>query len=74
MIIHRSFTLYLYYSTSRVILFGIEAGGARSWYNLGFINFQPSEFVKVTTSLFWQSILVLFKQISLDIRIYFLFL
>ena len=34
-----------------LFFFGIEAGGAKSWYNLGFINFQPSEFVKVTTSL-----------------------
>ena len=35
-----------------LFFFGIKAGGARSWYNLGFINFQPSEFVKITTSLF----------------------
>ena len=35
-----------------VLFFGIKAGGAKSWYNLGFINFQPSEFVKITTSLF----------------------
>ena len=34
-----------------LFFFGIEAGGAKSWYNLGFINFQPSEFVKITTSL-----------------------
>ena len=36
-----------------LFIFGIKAGGARSWYNLGFINFQPSEFVKITTSLFF---------------------
>ena len=35
-----------------LFFFGIKAGGARSWYSLGFINFQPSEFVKITTSLF----------------------
>ena len=35
-----------------VLFFGIKAGGAKSWYSLGFINFQPSEFVKITTSLF----------------------
>ena len=35
-----------------VLFFGIKVGGAKSWYNLGFINFQPSEFVKITTSLF----------------------
>ena len=34
-----------------LFFFGIEAGGAKSWYDLGFINFQPSEFVKITTSL-----------------------
>ena len=36
-----------------LFIFGIKAGGARSWYDLGFINFQPSEFVKITTSLFF---------------------
>ena len=35
-----------------VLFFGIKAGGAKSWYNLGVISFQPSEFVKITTSLF----------------------
>ena len=49
-----SFTLYF---ISIILLiglffFGIKAGGARSWYDLGFFNFQPSEFVKITTSLF----------------------
>ena len=28
-----------------LFIFGIKGGGGRSWYNLGFINFQPSEFV-----------------------------
>ena len=35
-----------------LFFFGVKVGGARSWYDLGFINFQPSEFVKITTSLF----------------------
>jgi len=48
---------FLFYIISILLLvglffFGIKAGGARSWYDLGFINFQPSEFVKITTSLF----------------------
>ena len=47
---------FLFYIISILLLvglffFGIKAGGARSWYNLGFINFQPSEFVKITTCL-----------------------
>ena len=48
---------FLFYIITILLLiglffFGIKAGGARSWYSLGFINFQPSEFVKITTSLF----------------------
>ena len=48
---------FLFYNISILLLiglffFGIKVGGAKSWYNLGFINFQPSEFVKITTSLF----------------------
>jgi len=47
---------FLFYIISILLLvglffFGIKAGGAKSWYNLGFINFQPSEFVKITTCL-----------------------
>jgi len=48
---------FLFYIISIILLIGlfflgIKVGGARSWYDLGFINFQPSEFVKITTSLF----------------------
>ena len=35
-----------------VFIFGVERGGARSWYSFGPISFQPSEFAKLTTSLF----------------------
>lgn len=31
--------------------FGKVIGGAKSWYDLGFMNLQPSEFVKVATAL-----------------------
>lgn len=34
------------------ILFGVEAGGARSWLSLGSFRFQPSEFVKVFMVIF----------------------
>ncbi len=48
-----SFLLYIIsiFLLIGLFFFGIEAGGAKSWYDLGFINFQPSEFVKITTSL-----------------------
>lgn len=34
------------------ILFGVEAGGARSWLSLGSFHFQPSEFVKIFMVIF----------------------
>ncbi|WP_276388465.1 rod shape-determining protein RodA [Eudoraea chungangensis] len=34
-----------------LFVFGKTIAGATSWYNLGFFNFQPSEFAKVTTAL-----------------------
>ena len=34
-----------------LFLFGKSISGAKSWYDLGFFSFQPSEFVKITTSL-----------------------
>ena len=34
------------------ILFGVEAGGARSWLSLGSFHFQPSEFVKIFIFIF----------------------
>ena len=48
---------FLFYFISILLLigllfFGVKTGGATSWYNLGFFNFQPSEFVKISTSLF----------------------
>lgn len=34
-----------------LFVFGKTIGGATSWYGLGFFNFQPSEFAKLTTIL-----------------------
>ncbi len=34
-----------------LFVFGKTIAGATSWYNLGFFNFQPSEFAKVATAL-----------------------
>ena len=30
-----------------VLFFGKTVNGARAWFNLGFISFQPSEFMKI---------------------------
>ena len=35
-----------------LFIFGVERGGARSWYALGPISFQPSELAKFGTALF----------------------
>jgi rod shape determining protein RodA len=35
-----------------LFVFGVERGGARSWYALGPISFQPSELAKFGTALF----------------------
>ena len=35
-----------------LFVFGVERGGARSWYSLGPISFQPSELAKFGTALF----------------------
>jgi len=47
----------LLYITSILLLislffFGVERGGAKSWYILGPISFQPSEFAKLCSALF----------------------
>ena len=35
-----------------LFFFGVERGGAKSWYILGPVSFQPSEFAKLCTALF----------------------
>ena len=47
----------LLYITSILLLislffFGVERGGAKSWYILGPVSFQPTEFAKLCTALF----------------------
>lgn len=39
------------------IFFGNEVGGAKSWLDFGFFQFQPSEFVKILVVLFLASFL-----------------
>ncbi|WP_418790480.1 FtsW/RodA/SpoVE family cell cycle protein [Phosphitispora sp. TUW77] len=45
------------------ILFGAEAGGARSWIDLGIAKFQPSEFVKIVLVIFLASYLEEKKEV-----------
>ena len=35
-----------------LFIFGVERGGAKSWYIIGPISFQPTEFAKLCTALF----------------------
>ncbi len=51
-----SFFAYIIYAISILLLIGVlavgeEIHGARSWFQLGSFNFQPSEFTKIATSL-----------------------
>ena len=48
---------HLLYFTSIILLlslfiFGVERGGAKSWYLIGPISFQPTELTKLSTALF----------------------
>ena len=36
----------------RLFIFGVERGGAKSWYLIGPISFQPTELAKLSTALF----------------------
>jgi len=35
-----------------VLLFGREINGSKAWFNLGFISFQPSEFMKIVLLIY----------------------
>ncbi len=49
------FTPFLYIASLFLLLFvvffGYESHGAQRWINLGFLKFQPSEVIKLTTPL-----------------------
>lgn len=45
------FYLFSILSLLGLFVFGKTIAGATSWYNLGFMNFQPSELAKITTAL-----------------------
>ena len=49
-------TPFLYFISaillSSLFIFGAERGGAKSWYIIGPISFQPTEFAKLCTALF----------------------
>ncbi|MBE6139956.1 MAG: hypothetical protein E7172_00205 [Firmicutes bacterium] len=50
------YSFYLYLFTNILLLlvlfFGNKINGARAWFNLGFISFQPSELMKISLSLY----------------------
>jgi rod shape determining protein RodA len=52
----RDFSLYLYLGTLALLLytclFGRLVNGARAWIGIGTFGIQPSEFAKITTTLF----------------------
>ena len=47
---------FLYFTSIILLLslfiFGVERGGAKSWYLIGPISFQPTELAKLSTALF----------------------
>ena len=51
-----------------VLVFGDVAGGARSWFELGPLRFQPSEFAKLATVLFLARYLGSLHQEHLNLR------
>ena len=44
-----------------VLIFGMEINGTRSWFTLGPVNFQPSEFAKLSTCLALSSLLSTYR-------------
>ncbi len=54
-----------------VLLFGQEVAGARSWFNIGFFKFQPSEFGKLAACLALASYLSRFNTKLDDDRVKF---
>ena len=64
---------YLFYGLSiilliLVLLFGSTAGGAKSWFEIGNIKIQPSEFAKFTTALALSKILSSSKKTFVSLK------
>ena len=55
-----------------LFLFGKSISGAKSWYDLGFFSFQPSEFVKITTSVLIANIMYQSQIIILHRKIWWI--
>ena len=51
-----------------IFTLGRIAGGAQSWYNIGFANFQPTELAKIVLILF---LAVYYHKISLRKQVSF---
>lgn len=45
-----------------VLKFGKTVNGARAWFNLGFITFQPSEFMKLSYTLYLTTMIKKYKR------------
>ncbi len=57
---------FIYYILGNVLLlflivFGKEVNGAKAWFNIGFLNFQPSEVMKIILILYLAKIISEFK-------------
>ncbi|WP_181348954.1 putative lipid II flippase FtsW [Thalassobacillus sp. CUG 92003] len=48
--------LLMLLSLAGLFVFGIEVNNAQSWYDLGFMNFQPAEFVKLGLIIYLASV------------------
>lgn len=48
--------LFMLLSLGLLFIFGKEVNNAVSWYNLGFMNFQPAEFVKIGLIIYLSSV------------------
>ncbi|MCA0969410.1 putative lipid II flippase FtsW [Halobacillus litoralis] len=52
----KSIVIFMLLSLGFLFVFGTNVNNAVSWYNLGFMNFQPAEFVKVGLIIYLSSV------------------
>ncbi|TGB05047.1 putative lipid II flippase FtsW [Halobacillus salinus] len=52
----KAIVLFMLLSLGLLFFFGTETNNAVSWYNLGFMNFQPAEFVKIGLIIYLSSV------------------